>query len=120
MNLEERADHLAQMMREKLGIPGKDLVEKYARSERVLPAHIRDKVEIIVKALELSRHPKLSRQVDMKPVEAAAHDVEKYLDGINPWARRWKLLVDHLADAAIGILIMFGLIFMVLRWRGYF
>ncbi len=119
MTLEQRADHLAQLMRERLGIPGKGLEEKFARSERVLPAHIHDKLALIVKALQQSRHPKLSRQVDMKPVEAASHDVERYLESISPWKRRWKLLVDHLADAAIGILIMIILVVLVLIWRGF-
>ncbi len=119
MELEERADELARLLAERLGIPGQGLEAKLARSGRDLPPHIHDRLELIVKALEQSRHPKLSRQIDMKPLEAAFREVTRYLESVNPWARRWNRLVDHLADAGIGILMMLILVVLVLRWRGY-
>lgn len=120
MELQARADRLAQLIEEKLDIRGKGFEAKLNRAGRLLPKHIRTEAAILVEAMAHEAHPKLARQLDDARLERAASDVERYLQGLDPWARRKGIALDWMAGAAFKFLVVVGLTLALLRWRGFF
>lgn len=119
MDLQARADHLAQMIEEKLGVGGKGLEAKLARAGRRLPRHVRREAALLAEALGQRDHPRLSRRIDLLRLERAFTVCERYLKTVDPWARRRGLALDWLAVNALNLLIIGVLVVSALLWRGF-
>lgn len=118
MDLQARAERLAQLMEERMDIRGTDLAAKLSRAGRRLPKRIHRDGAVIVQALELEAHPRLSRQMNMVQVKRAADHLERFLLDVDPWARRKGKMLNWLAGIAFSLLLILGLTLAVLRWRG--
>lgn len=118
MDLEPRAEKLAQLMEERLGLGGDGFAAKLGRAGRSLPRRIRRDGAVIVEALALQAHPKLSRQIDEARLNRAFTHIERYLRAIDPWERRKGLLLNWLAGLAFSLLVVAGLLIAAMRWRG--
>lgn len=118
MDLHESADHLAQLIEEKMGVRGDGLAAKLNRAGRTLPKHIRADAMVLVNALMLEGHPKLSRQIDLAVIERAYLNAERYLSGVDAGARRWGLVLDWLAKLAFNLIMLAVLLVVILRWQG--
>jgi hypothetical protein len=119
MDLQARADHLAQMIEERLDVRGQGLEAKLRRAGRLLPRHVRSDAALVLRAMEQAGHPKLARQIDEKTLKRACRRVEAYLGNIDPWARRWSIVLGWLAGNAFSLLVIAGLLITVLAWRGF-
>lgn len=119
MNVEARAERLAQLIEAKLDVRGRGLEAKLKRAGRRIPRHIRAEAALLVEAMRLQSHPKLSRQTDTARLETAAATVERYLQGLDPWDRRKAVLLDWLAVNAFNLLVIGALVIGVLLWRGF-
>ncbi|HGG06612.1 MAG TPA: hypothetical protein ENK28_14230 [Aliiroseovarius sp.] len=119
MDLHARADRLAHLIEEKLDTRGKGLEAKVRRAGRNLPKFIRAEAGLLIEALKVEAHPKLARQIDEARLEQAYANVERYLKGLDPWARRRGVVLNWLAGNALNLLIVAALTVAVLRWRGF-
>ena len=118
MDLRARADHLAQLMGDRLDISGDGFEAKLEHAGKRLPRHIRTEAEQIAKALEFAAHPRLSRQVDAKQMSRAARIIERYLLSVDPWARRKGIFLNWLAGIAFSLLVVGAIVLFVLFKRG--
>ncbi len=119
MELQARADRLAHLIEERLDVRGTGLEAKLRRAGRLLPKHIRAEAGLLVEAMAVQGHPKLSRQVDMVRLARAAKVVENYLLDINPWDRRRAIVLNWLAVNAFNLLVIGAVGLAVLLWRGF-
>lgn len=116
---QERADHLAGMIEERLGIRGNGLRVKLRRAGRLIPRDIRQKAEVLLSAVEHQSNPKLARRLDQTAIDKACESVEAYLSAIDPKEQRMNRLVGILSSAALALVVTAGLVITVLVWRGY-
>lgn len=119
MNLQAGADRLAQLIEERLDVRGAGLEAKLNRAGRSLPKYIRGEARLLVEAVTMQAHPKLSRQIDHARLEQAYGDVERYLLGLDAWARRRGVALNWLAGNAFNLLIIGAVLLAVLVWRGF-
>ncbi len=119
MDLQARADHLAQLIEDKLDVRGQGLEAKLHRAGRLLPKYIRGEADYLVEALKLQASPKLARQVDLARLRRGVADVERYLRDIDPWVRRRAVALSWLAANAFNLLVVAVLLLAVLLWRGF-
>ena len=116
---QDRADHLAALIEERLGIRGAGLQKKLRRAGRLLPKHVHRDAGILLEALHLQSSPKLARRIDDQSIARACNNVEIYLSAIDPSTRRWNRIIGFLSSNAFNILITAALLIGVLIWRGY-
>ncbi len=118
MDLCARAEYLAQLMGDRLDIGGDGFAAKLANAGRRLPRHVRREGAHIAEALVLAAHPKLSRQIDQRRIKRASRIVERYLLGIDPWARRRDIFLNWLAGLAFGLLVLVAIVLALMVQRG--
>lgn len=117
MDLQARADHLAQLMEQKLGIRGTGFEAKLARAGRRLPRALRAEAEYLTLALRMQQNPRLVRQIDWPRIDRGEAALERYLQGIDAFDRRKGLVVSWLAGNALNLIIVAGLVLAMLVWR---
>lgn len=118
MALQTRADHLAQLIEDKLGTRGQGLEAKLARAGRSLPADLRRELGYVVSALQMQTSPRLVRQIDWPRIDHAFDAAEAYLRRVDPWDRRKGLAINWLAGNALNLVIVAALTLAVMAWRG--
>ncbi len=118
MDLRVQAEHLAQLMGDRLDIRGEGFDEKLENAGRRLPRHVRAEGARIAEALAFADHPKLSRQIDNKRLKRAAKTIERYLMSVDPWQRRKGIFLNWLAGIVFSLLVVATLILVVMWKRG--
>lgn len=116
--VEDRADQLAGLIEERLGIPGRGLETKLRRAGRALPRYIRREAAKIEQAIQLSANPKLMRQVDPTGIEKAFGKCESWLKTIDPKERRKDRILGFLAVNAFNFLVISGAFITWAVWTG--
>lgn len=119
MDINVKTARLAQLMEERLDVRGADFTAKVRRAGRMLPRHVREAANLLVRALPLMEHPHLSRQMNPTDLAAAADVIEAYLLDVNPWDRRRGIAVGWLSGLAFSLLLLGAGVFLMLLWRGY-
>ena len=118
MDLRARADHLAVLMGDRLDIRGEGFEAKLENAGKRLPRHIHREAARIAEALAFETHPKLSRQIDARQMKRASRTIERYLLGIDPWARRRGVFLNWLAGIVFSLLVLGAIVLLVLARRG--
>jgi hypothetical protein len=118
MDLQVRADRLAQLIEERLDIRGKGLAAKLGRGGRRLPRVVRDAGEQLLLAQRMADTPKLARQINHARIGGLCDEAERVLALIDPWERRRTFAINWLAGNAFNILVVAVLAVAVIVWRG--
>jgi hypothetical protein len=118
MDLHARADHLAQLMEERLDIRGPDLATKVRRAGRRIPRWVHRELAALVEALDRVDHPKLAAQVDYGRIETGTKRAEGWLEAVDPWDRRKSVVIHWLAGNALNIMIVIAIALALMGWRG--
>lgn len=118
MDLEARADRLANLIEEKLGVGGKGLEAKLGRGGRKLPRAVREAGEQLLLAQRMAATPKLARQIDAARITAACDVAERTLGRIDPFERRKTFAINWLAGNAFNLIVVLSLVLGVIVWRG--
>lgn len=118
MDLQARADRLAQLIEERLDIRGAGLQAKLGRGGRRLPRMVRNAGEQLLLAQRMAANPKLAPQIDHARLNAACDAAERVLKRIDPWERRTTILVNWLAGNAANIIVVAALALAAIAWRG--
>ena len=119
MTHQERADRVAEMIEQHLGIRGKSLENKLRRAGRMLPKSIHQNAAVLVDAVRLQNSPKLARRIDETSVENAYDICEKYLSAVNAADRRKGKLISFLSTNALNLIVITAAVIAVLMWRGF-
>jgi len=117
-SVRERADLMAGLIEQRLGIRGKGLEAKLRHAGRTLPRSLRRDGRTIVAALALSGNPKLRRQIDRHGLDRAFRHCEKWLDNVDPRKRRKDRILGFLAVNAANFLLICGAFIGYLVWSG--
>ncbi len=101
---------LAVLMREQLGVGGRDtLAVKLRRAPGTLPRALRKEARYLVQMEQLWQNPKLRRQIDMAHVDRAQTQLRKFLNAIDPRDRRIGRIIGILGPLMLNILILFAI-----------
>ena len=118
MSVQDRADHIAELIEQRLGVRGRGLEAKLRRAGRTLPRHVRRDADKIVDAMRLSANPKLMRQLDLSGLETAYRHCETWLNSVDPAKRRKDALLGLLGTNALNFLIISAAFIAYLVWSG--
>jgi len=110
---------VADMMKERLGIRGKDLVTKLRHTGRMMPKRIKLEARFLAEATMLAKNPKLSRMVNRERVETAHKTCMAFLESVDVADRRKGVVLGILGSLALVFLVVTVLVVGVLKWRGY-
>lgn len=114
-----RFSDLRVQLREKLGVTGADLGHQVRRAGRRLPRAARREAELLVRAEEMARHPRLSRLIDPREVARAQTRLSHRLRAIDPARQRRDRRKNAAAVLGLYVLVTFALVVTLLRWRGF-
>ena len=114
-----RLTDLRLQLREKLGVSGPDLAHQVRRAGRRLPRSARREAEVLVRAEEMARHPRLSRLIDSREVARAQTRLSHRLRAIDPARQRRDRRRNAAAALGLYVLVTFALLVTLLWWRGF-
>jgi len=106
-------------MEQRLRVRGSGLGEKLHKGGRKLPRRVRLAAEGLLAAAAMAQNPKLWAQVDQETVAQAYDICVRHLNGVDGNDRRKRAVVSVAASVAFSVLAVAGLLFVVLRWRGF-
>ena len=117
--LATRADGLADLIEQKLGVRGKGLERKLHKAGRLLPRYVRREAAQIVAAQRLTAHPKLMMQTDPSALDRAFKHCERWLKAIDPAKRRRDKVLKFLGLNALNMLVIGAAFIAYLVWAGH-
>lgn len=110
---------VADMMKDRLNIRGKDLAEKLRHTGRLMPKRIKLEARVLAEAMALAENPKLSRMVDHERVEVAYNNCIAFLETVDVADRRRGVVLGILGSVVLAVLAVTVLVLAVLVWRGF-
>ena len=117
--IQEKAMEVADMMKERLGVRGKDLATKLRHTGRMMPKRIKQEARFLAEAAKLAANPKLSRMINLEQVEKAHHSCMTFLESVDAVDRHKGVVLGILGSIAMAFLVVTVLVLGVLVWRGY-
>ena len=117
--LATRADGLADLIEQKLGVRGKGLERKLRKAGRLLPRYVRREAAQIVAAQRLTAHPKLMMQTDPSALDRAFRQCERWLKTVDPAKRRRDKVLKFLGLNAMNMLVVTAAFVAYLVWSGH-
>jgi len=118
-SLQEKTEQVAELMKIRLGIRGKDLATKLRHTGRMMPKRIKREAAFLVETAGLAESPKLSRMINLERVEAAHKACVEFLESVDVADRRKGVVLGILGSLAMVFLVVTVLVLSVLKWRGY-
>lgn len=110
---------VADEMKVRLGIRGKDLAAKLRHTGRMMPKRIKQDARFLAEATALAENPKLSRMINRERVEKAHKSCMTFLESVDVADRRKGVVLGILGSLALVFLVLTVLVLGVLKWRGY-
>ncbi|KEP69061.1 hypothetical protein DL1_05575 [Thioclava dalianensis] len=98
---------ISRLLVQRLGAKGPDLETRVASRARLLPRKVRRAARLLAETERKARSPKLARQLDPKPIEAAFFTCQKYLEPLGA-ADRMRSTALGLASAVAVIIVLVG------------
>lgn len=113
-----RYDELAQVLGEKLDVPGDDLSSVIGRAGRALPRRLRGDAQYLTLAETMATHPKLYHLIDRDRVNRAERALRGHARTLDPARERKDRVLGVLAGIVFGLLVFFAALITILAWRG--
>lgn len=117
--VQQMADRVAQLMEDRLHIRGKDLQAKLRYARGRMPRRVQAEAAVLAKAVETALNPKLMMRLDHDRIASAYDTCVRYLGNVGGWDRRRAAAMNIGGSIAFQLLVVAGLLFAVLTWRGY-
>lgn len=111
-------EELQQLLHSRAEVSG-DLATALGKARRHMPRRIYKQGMRLAAAMPLLQHPKLRLTVDAAALQGAVREVKAHLEAIDIADRRKGRMLDVLASVAFALLVVFALLILVLRWRGF-
>jgi membrane-associated protease RseP (regulator of RpoE activity) len=116
-DIASKAQALARLIEQRLGVRGRTLEKAVRRAGRLLPREVRAKAMKLVEAQQMAENPKLARLIDREALDTAYHQVAAYLEAKDPAEQRKTRLLNMLAGIVFNLLLVVALFVFVLWWR---
>lgn len=117
--IQEKAAQVAELMKERLGVRGKDLAAKLRHVGRRMPKRLKQDAAFLVESCGLAENPKLSRMIDHERVDRAHKSCMDFLQSIDVVDRRKGVALGILGSLALSLIVVTALVLTVLVWRGF-
>jgi hypothetical protein len=117
--IQQMAERVAQLLEERMRVPGRDLGAKLRRGGRALPRKVREGAELLAASAEKAKHPKLLGQIDMGAVTDAYDACVRHLMTVDPKGQRRDTVASMVSFVGFGVLFLVIGILALLLWRGY-
>ncbi len=114
----QRVAELEQMLRDKLGLRGKTLVQRLKKAGRRLPKRVHKAGQVITGVQAVVDNPKLARLQDQQAVDAAFSEMSSYLKPLNRRDKRKGFALGLAGDMVIRLILLVVAVLAVLRWQG--
>ncbi|WP_299945477.1 hypothetical protein [uncultured Ruegeria sp.] len=119
IDIQTRIAQTIVLLRKKLGVKDKTLIDSVRRAKRRLPRKVYKQAMVLAQAEKMAEHPKLRMVLDMPKLEKASGEVQSHLNAINLADRRWGWFLSFLGSLALGLIVLAALSIVILRWRGF-
>ncbi|EPX80899.1 hypothetical protein thalar_01121 [Litoreibacter arenae DSM 19593] len=119
MVVDQLAERISALLREKLGIRGPSLEAQTRRAGRTLPRHVRRAALALADAERMAQAPTMRLRLDPGQVSAAYDTCLRYLEGVDEKALKSKAFFGFASTVIVQIVVVAGVAITVLRWRGY-
>ena len=110
---------LSDRLQAKLNLRPAPFAKMVARSKGRLPRRVLRDARALIQAEQMARHPKLSRTLDVGRLHQSATSVKTHLDSIDPAEDRKDRILSIIASIVFSLIVVFVLLVLVLRWRGF-
>lgn len=117
-SVQQMADHVSELLEDRLKIRGGTLADKLRRGGRVLPLRVRRAAAELALAADQSHYPKLAMRVDHDRVRRAYRRCLHHLRPIGAGQRRMGYLVTLAARSGAAVLAALAIVIGMLVWRG--
>lgn len=114
----DQADVLSALLQDRLRFKARDLHHALQKAGRRVPRRLRVEGEYIALAQHMEQNPKLAKQIDLLRVEAGFRELKAFGESINPTDRMIGGILSVLGPMAFGLIAVFVVLIVVLRWRG--
>jgi hypothetical protein len=114
--IQQKADHVEDLMHRRLRIKGKGLAGTLRRAGRILPPEVRVAAERLCRASEMAGHPKLLIQIDALRLDADYRRCVTYLEQQQPGARQKELGRMMLRSAGTSLLFAVTIMAVLILW----
>lgn len=118
VTIQQMADRVAGLMREKLGTRGPGLADALKRGGRRLPRRVRDAATRLAEAAHSSQNPKLLLQIDEGKVAEDFDLCVRHLGAIDLADRMKGRLLGFAGTVFVSLLVVAGLAVAFAYWRG--
>lgn len=119
VTIQQMADRVANLIDERLKIPGNNLESRLQRAGHRLPRDVREAGDVLVSATMMAQNPKLLMRIDDEAVASAYDTCIRHLKSVDLGKRRKGMLLDAGARIAFALLVVGAGLVAILRWRGY-
>ncbi len=115
----EMADHVAQLLDDRLRLRGSGLAEKLQNGGRKVPAKLRDAAQQVLISAEMAQNPRLLPQIDQAALTRAYDTCLAHLGGIGRTDRRRAAWSRFGTSVLLSTAAAVALFVTVLVWRGF-
>ncbi|KAJ03090.1 hypothetical protein [Sulfitobacter mediterraneus] len=110
---------LRDLLREKYGVKSRNLAVALARTGRRMPPALHRQAEVLIRAEQEVRNPKLALQWDVVRIDEAYEAVAAHLRQIDVKERRKSQLLRMAGLIVFYLLVVLGTFVFWMWWRGY-
>ncbi len=118
VSVQQMADRVAGLMEDRLRIRGRGLAGKLRGARGRMPRRVQAEAALLARAAATAQDPRLVLQLDHDRIAAAYDTCVRHLSAVGRWQRRRALALDLASSIAFRLLVVAGLLFAVLSWRG--
>lgn len=115
----QEAEEIRELIEARLRVRAPTLPRAVQKAGRLLPRRARKDAAYLVRATEMSLHPKLQHQLDPERVQSAYTALKLHLESIDPDQRRITRILSVLGAISFNLLLIAAALIALLIWRGY-
>lgn len=112
------AARVADLLSKKMRLKGDDLTQMLARSGTSLPPKLFRQADILAKAAEMAKNPRLLRQINMEEASRAYDYCLKILKKVSLWERYGPGIQGVALSVMTSLILLATLVIFILYWRG--
>lgn len=118
LSIQQMADRVAALMRDRLGARGAGLQATLASRGQRLPRKVRQAASDLAQAAVMAQNPKLLLQIDHGSLAQNYDICLRHLGSLGPHRRWLDGTVAVAASVAVSLLLVALLVIGLMRWRG--
>lgn len=117
--IQKHCEEIRILIEERLKIKGRTLAQALKRAGRLLPKWAQRDGRYLVKAQELTAHPKLRLMIDDAKVVKAHQALVDHLKTIDPADRRKGKILSLAGSISFNLIVVVAAFITYLVWRGF-